>query len=330
MNMGKKKQAEYDEDNYVATKDEIARIRSEYLMGPMREYARMFMEDHPLVRSVLIKVSQYYNDEAEDAVHFQMYPSVLSMWSEPPPPAPFKNKRGQTITPTAPNYYHEAVPKVLKENLPFVPWRFEYKRDEDDYSLVHARTLFDFVYRWEERTFGWNHWLKKAAWYSNADAIPLFAAYCTEEGRSDGYVPLCVYRKVNDNVEMEFLGTMYRPEVDGLSPVDSDYEEDDEDSEETEEPFFKYTLEAIAKCSQRVTDPVELMRAHVQRRDLLSRDDERAIPLNLVGWNLRGPYIFPDDTKRVAEIPEALRELHDEWNRRKQWDAEFAEKYGKK
>ena len=49
--------------------EEASRMRTDYLTGPFRVYLSHFFEMYPEVNSITLGVSQYYNDEAEDAVH---------------------------------------------------------------------------------------------------------------------------------------------------------------------------------------------------------------------------------------------------------------------
>lgn len=325
------KRSKVDEKNYVISAEDANILRRAYLKGPMQEYVRRFMNDHPLVESVLIQVSQYYNDEASDAVHFHMYPSVLDMWWEPAPPAPWKDKKGRTHTPSKPNYYNLDITEdggraLLEKNLPFVD--LASVQDERKGRDWHPRSLYDIIYRWSERAVGsWGNWLRDGAWDSNGAMIPLFAAFCTEDGGSSAFTPLCVYRRTKEgnlafgDVTMEFVGTMLTPERDGIRPHDAEGEAEEGSK------LFDWIKEKIRYCEESKNDPLSAIRNHFQRRDLVTHDEERKCPPGFLIWGYKGPAVREDEAEKFVKNDDAMREVQAEWDRRKAFDLEFSRKY---
>lgn len=67
---------------------------------------------------------------------------------------------------------------------------------------------------------------------SNADAIPLFAAYCASVSDQDQpmtaqFSPLVRFRRDGAKVQVEVVGTRHRPWLDGVRPIESMIDESD-------------------------------------------------------------------------------------------------------
>jgi len=333
------KKAKFDEKNFCIKPEDAALLRGEYLKGPMSEYVRRFMNAYPAIKTVVVKVAQYYDDEAGDAVHFRMYPTVLSEFWTPPPEKPWTDKKGRVHTPSVPDWYYAHVnehPEMIKKNLPF--WEFPQPNSGESQReriFRYNDSISDMVRRWEERAFGWHHWLGKAGWDSNGAMIPLFSAFCAEGGR-DEYKSLAVYRRLtegqctSEDVSFEFIGEMIRPECDGIRPEREGEEEEEPAEGEEKETIFSWVQRKIAKCAEIHRDPLVEMREHVQRRDIISSDDERHFPPGIIAWNMKGPGIRESEGERFSQMDDALRELQEEWARRDAWDAGFNARYGKK
>ncbi|MBD3562195.1 hypothetical protein H6S82_25605, partial [Planktothrix sp. FACHB-1355] len=64
-------------------------------------------------------------------------------------------------------------------------------------------------------------------WNDNGIAIPAFAAFCKEGCHQDmemaeRYTPYAILRRNGDEVDIEIVGQMYRPWLDGIKPEEWD------------------------------------------------------------------------------------------------------------
>ena len=60
-------------------------------------------------------------------------------------------------------------------------------------------------------------------WDDNGIAIPAFAAFCREDchqemGTEEAYSLFAIFRKTGDGIEVEYVGEMLRPWLDGIAP----------------------------------------------------------------------------------------------------------------
>ncbi len=165
-------------DAEVAALDE-KRLR--YIKNTVMRGVRKVFFDHPEIHSATLMVSQYWDDEATDAVHATVVFSVLE----------------------TPN---------LDAHFDAQTWNDE----TDDWgtdTVNLAGTELDF----------WSYW-EALHWDDNNEAIPLFAAFCVpgSQDRSslENCRPFCVFRRSDDEVSIELVGTRYRPWLDGVNPED--------------------------------------------------------------------------------------------------------------
>jgi hypothetical protein len=172
------------EPQHIYTKEESAELREKIINSEVVPTIKVVFDKYTQIQSAMLLVAQYWNDEAHDAVHYTMVFSVL------PTPA-----WGRGILP---NDYDDDDPV----NLPGLPSLDEIYDSIEDFCLFEGGE-----YRWEE----------------NVDAVPTFAAYCQEGCHQDmdyldAYTPYAVFRRKEEEIEIEVVGNMIRPWLDGLRP----------------------------------------------------------------------------------------------------------------
>lgn len=298
---------EANSKNYVVSPERAQELGEMYLNGPMKEYIRLFMNRFPAVQSVLIKVSQYYDDEASDAVHFRMYPSVLPVFKDNRKrPKPVTDKKGRVHQYELSDVYYDdddGVRGVVRENLPFL-------KNEG----IPVGCLSDFIHMWEEY-LGYDHPMRRGLWYANSLMISLFSAYCSEEGGRGEYEPLCIYRRESET--FEFVGKVIRPALLGIRP--EYYDDTPEDGGDFEEQFKAL----MGKVPPESDVPVVMVK-HLKHWGRPGTREDRGLRLNLVGWSHTGPYVREDLIPVVTGQPHLLYAMKTEWDRRKAWDSAFA------
>lgn len=178
-------------------------LRRKYLEGPFSAYVASRMNDNPEIRSCILSVAQYWNDEADDAVH-------------------------NTIT-----FSRHAEPEweVLIED--YEGWNYG---EAKDYKSLISDSRWDMAVA----VWGYGHLFYDAHWQNNGEAITLFSAFCEEGGdqnrsTSENYSPIATFYRTKDegpvtseDIRMEFYGEKVRPHLDGIWPsyVDGDLEEE--------------------------------------------------------------------------------------------------------
>jgi hypothetical protein len=166
------------EPEHIYTKEEAAELREKIVNSEILPQIQLVFSRYPQLRSAMLLVSQYWNDEASDEVHYQMTFSVL------PTPAWEIGLEN--------SYEYDAT------NLPGLP----------ETDKVYDRFSEDF-YKFE------------ISWYSNLASIPAFAAYCKEGCHQEmdyveAYTPYAVFRRKEAEIEIEVVGNMLRPWLDGI------------------------------------------------------------------------------------------------------------------
>jgi hypothetical protein len=174
------------EPEYIYTKKESADLREKIINYTIVPQIQLVFSRYPQIRSAMLLVAQYYGDEALDAVHCEMIYSVL------PSPA-----WGCDLLSTD---YDDLDPV----NLPGLP----------SLSEINDSIREDF-YKLEDRKYYWEH---------NGNAIPTFAAYCKEGSHQEmnyleAYSPYAVFRWKDEEIEIEVVGNMLRPWLDGMRPL---------------------------------------------------------------------------------------------------------------
>jgi hypothetical protein len=176
------------EPEYIYTKKESADLREKIINYTIVPQIQLVFSRYPQIRSAILLIAQYWNDEASDEVHYQIIFSVL--------PTP-KWEIGLTK-------YHEYDPI----NLPELP------RSND----IYERFSEDFD-RFKNGEY---------CWENDGDTIPAFAAYCKEGCHQDmeyleAYNPYAVFRRKEEEIEIEVVGNMLRPWLDGIRSTEHEY-----------------------------------------------------------------------------------------------------------
>ncbi len=169
------------EPEHIYSKEEAAELREKIINSEIVPQVKLVFSRYPQIRSAILLVAQYWNDEAYDEVHYQMTFSVL--------PTPAWEIGIEKC------YEHDPI------NLPGLP-----ELDE-----VYERFGEDF----DEFKNG------EYCWGNEEDTIPAFAAYCKEGSHQDmdyreAYSPYAVFRRKEEEVEIEVVENMLRPWLDGL------------------------------------------------------------------------------------------------------------------
>ena len=159
--------------------EETEAKRREIMRDLVKPYIRKVFHKYPQLQSAMLLVAQYWNDEAHDAVHEEVLFSVLDF----PDLNAARVARAQSE-----DYYRDEV------NLPGL--------NKD----IRVDINFSYIARWNE----------------NTEAIPLFAAFCSEGAHQEmkhleGYSPYAVFKRSEQDIDIEIVGTMLRPWLDGVA-----------------------------------------------------------------------------------------------------------------
>jgi hypothetical protein len=170
------------ENLIMSGKKRTAKIREKIIDFEIIPKIKMIFNKYLELQSAMILVAQYWDDEAGDAVHYRLIFSVL--------PTPVL---GIELIETDDSYDLDPV------NLPGLP-----NLDDICYSVDDFYGFVDGEYCWND----------------NGNAIPAFAAYCKEGCHQDmdyseAYSPYAVFRRKAAEIEIEVVGTMLRPWLDG-------------------------------------------------------------------------------------------------------------------
>jgi hypothetical protein len=170
---------------YLYTKQQAAQLRQKLMDEYVIPLVRIGFRKYPQLRSATLLVAQYWNDEADDAVHDYFIFSVLDT---PDLEAAAKAEE---------DYLEDTI------NMP----RF----GEDPYLAGDARD--------ELEKEGY-----RCYWHDNGDAIPAFAAFCCEGAHqelsvAEAYTPYAILRRSNDDITVEIVGQMLRSWLDGIKPI---------------------------------------------------------------------------------------------------------------
>jgi hypothetical protein len=175
------------ETQQIYTKEESADLRSKIINAEIVPTIKVVFDKYPQLQSAMLLVAQYWDDGASDAVHNTMIYSVL--------PTPLWDKELLKTD------YDNDSPV----NLPGLP-----NLDEID----------AYVWEYFAKLEGEG---KEYFWENNENAVPLFAAYCQEGCHQEmdyleAYTPYAVFRRKEEEIEIEVVGNMLRPWLDGLRP----------------------------------------------------------------------------------------------------------------
>jgi hypothetical protein len=168
---------------HIYTKEEAADLRAKIISSEIVPRVKLAFSKYIQLRSAMLLVAQYWDDEASDAVHYIIIFSVLQTpaW-------------GREFLK---NDYDDEDPV----NLPGLPSLYEIT----DY-------LWEYFYQFEDGEYSWD---------ANGNAMLTFAAYSKEGCHQDMeyldiYTPYSVFRRKEEEIEIEVVGHMLRPWLDGL------------------------------------------------------------------------------------------------------------------
>ena len=169
------------------------RLINEYIVPRFNEARK----EYPAVRSMLLLVAQYWDDEANDAVHAKL---AYSERNTPDIEAYLEAEKKHCWDDEEEWQGEGDPPAVLADviNLPTLP------------AEVHEK-------------FFWG-WYYPPGWPDNSDAIPAFAAFCREGAHQEmpareAYSPYAVLRlDPSGSLVIEVIGTMHRDWLDGVKP----------------------------------------------------------------------------------------------------------------
>jgi hypothetical protein len=162
------------------SKLEMLELREKIINHGILPIVKLVFDKYDRIQSAMLLVGQYWDDEAHDAVHNQIIFSIL--------PTPIPNLE------------------------------LEYSDDYDAINLEGLPSL-DEIYNSIENL--WEFEDEEYSWYDNGNAIPAFAAYCKEGCHQDmdyleAYSPYAVFRRKEGSIEIEVVGEMLRPWLDGV------------------------------------------------------------------------------------------------------------------
>ncbi|GAB1543844.1 hypothetical protein NUACC21_65200 [Scytonema sp. NUACC21] len=165
---------------HLYTKKQAAQLRQQLMDGFVIPIVQMNFQKYPTLRSAAMMVAQYWDDEASDAVHHCLIYSVLD-------------------TPDL-----EAAAKA----------DVNYSQDK-----VNLKGLG----RLDNRAYSVQRNGQEMYWPDNHDAIPAFAAYCKEGCHQsmdtfEAYTPYAILRRQDNAIDIEVVGKMLRPWLDGIKP----------------------------------------------------------------------------------------------------------------
>jgi hypothetical protein len=165
------------------TSEQAATERNNLVNGPIADLVRHRFMQHPALQSATFAVAQFFNDEAADAVHYEF---VFSELATPDLAAAWKD------------VFNDEDPETDRINFPTIP----------DESIAGMNSTWEITSDWED---------------SNDINIPLFAAFCLETSQEDEYLdaysPYAIFRRNGSEIEINTVGTMLRPWLDGVMPL---------------------------------------------------------------------------------------------------------------
>jgi hypothetical protein len=183
------------ETEYLYTKDQAAELRQKMIATHILPQVKAVFGKYDQIQSIMFVVAQYWCDEANDAVHFELIPSILS-------------------TPS--------FPVQLVEEIDY--------QDYDRINLPELPTYYDILDSIAQDLEGQQEEVSIRYWNDNGEAIPAFSAFCKEDcdqemDRLDAYSPYSIFRRKETEIEMEVVGEMLRPWLDGVRPEEWEDEE---------------------------------------------------------------------------------------------------------
>jgi hypothetical protein len=162
------------------SKMETIELRSRIINYELIPKVRTVFDKYERIQSAMLLVAQYWDDDAYDAVHYRLIFSVL------PTPA------------IGVQLVEDENDDFDPVNLPGLPGRYEIDRI--------AQTVYEYA---------------EYSWNNNNNVVPAFAAYCKEGCHQEmadleAYSPYAVFRRKEGSIEIEVVGEMLRPWLDGV------------------------------------------------------------------------------------------------------------------
>ncbi len=181
---------------YLYAKEQAAQMRSRIMEEYIKPRLKACFDRYPQLQSATMLVAQYWADNADDEVHHRVIFSVLET---PDLEAVFKADEFSLCDPI---------------NLP----GFQYM-----YEMYDAWLAVDEANIQNEEMYDWGD--------DNDIAIAAFAAFCKEGSHQDmsmaeAYSPYAILRRKGEEIEVEIVGRMYRPWLDGVKS--EEWEEEQE------------------------------------------------------------------------------------------------------
>lgn len=209
--------------------DEAAQRRFKLLDESFVPLIRRAFRKHPQLQSAVMLVAQYWCDEAEDAVHCEL------LFSQLPTPDIAAANAARKAEDEADGYdFNAPAPKERPWHRWFPALRpqpplTEQELDSQVQALRHVNLPPGIDPMVLERETMW-----EVPWDSNEEAISLFAAFCLEDCHQEmepgeAYAPYAIFRRQGTNVEVEVVGTMRRPWLDGVLPSWQEQQQDGDD-----------------------------------------------------------------------------------------------------
>lgn len=207
------------------TPTEAASLRDQMIREQIVPVIRRAFAAHPALHSATLLVAQYWNDEANDAVHCDL---VFSELDTPDTAAAYLARRrryeGEDLEPrrsaAGPSGWARWLPWLRKAEPQVMAVRDVPRASALKSDPINLPSGLDEEVL--EREFAWN-----LGWDSNGEPISLFAAFCLEDCHQEmevgeAYTPYAVFRRRNDDVAVEIVGVMTRPWLDGVEPEESE------------------------------------------------------------------------------------------------------------
>ncbi len=168
--------------SHTYTPEETAQLRTKTIEETLLPAIQYVFDRFPVLQSVMVVVGQFWDDGAQDEIHFHLVFSELN-------------------TPDYPAWCR----------------RWKLGLDEDSVNLPSIGNLWDSG--WED---AYNESGELGDWPSLLELIPAFAAYCKEGGHQDfhdpdeSFTPYAILHPEGEAVDIEIVGTMLRPWLDGV------------------------------------------------------------------------------------------------------------------
>lgn len=191
------------ERKYSAKETEA--YRKKMLEDHVRPYVKKKFDKYPDLNSAVLYLSQFWSDEATDAVHYEFSYSL----HQTPDITAYMAIRQERA---------EAAERHWKET-----GSYDEDREREDELLGWLMGGIDAA-----NTLGLDpnkmeyDWDYIKSWDSNYEVIPHFAAFTSEGSHQEmafheAYVPFAIFRKDGDQITIEIIGKMHRPWLDGVA-----------------------------------------------------------------------------------------------------------------